>query len=225
MQKLLKYAYIDTMLGNLNFSRLIERYPALEDQKISILLAINTLIGSISERHRLWAFGNGGSSADAEHFCGELTKSFINKRSLSPTDIELLDRVDPELKRYLRGGIAAIALSSQTSSLSAYSNDVDFKYALAQLVWSVGQKGDIAIGISTSGNSENVIHALQAAKAKGLKTMALTGAKPSRCKEICDITIQAPATITHEIQEFHLPIYHAICLELENYFWGPNQTL
>ena len=211
------------MLDHLQFSRLIERYPSLSPQEPIILSAINALIGSVSERHRIWAFGNGGSAADADHFCGELTKSFINKRSLSAADMALLDKVDPELKGYLRGGISAIALSSQTSSISAFSNDIDFKFALAQLVWSVGQKGDVALGFSTSGNSENVVRALQVAKAKGLKTIALTGSKPSRCKDISDITIQAPSITTHEIQEFHLPIYHAICLELENYFWGPSK--
>lgn len=208
------------MISNLKFSRLIERYPALESQELVILSVINALIESIKTKKRIWIFGNGGSAADAEHFSGELTKSFINKRPLAQSEVEQLNAIDPDLARFIHGGISAIALSTQNSSLSAFSNDVDFKYALAQLVWSVGQENDIAIGISTSGNSKNIFHAFQAAKAKGLKTISLTGNQESLCKSICDLTIQAPSATTHYVQEYHLPIYHAICLELENYFWG-----
>jgi D-sedoheptulose 7-phosphate isomerase len=208
------------ILNKLSFSRLTERYPALKEQEGNVLAALDLLIGTLEKSGSLWAFGNGGSSADAEHFCGELTKDFIGKRALSEKETAALDKMNPDLKKYLRGGISAIALSSQHSSLSAFSNDVDYKYAYAQLVWAVGKPGDVAFGISTSGNSANVVHALQAAKAKGLKTIALTGSKNSKCKEIADVTIQAPSEITHEAQEFHLPIYHAMCLELENHFWG-----
>ena len=195
------------MIKNLKFSRLVERYPVLAESESSILSAINTLLEATQNNKKIWLFGNGGSAADAEHFSGELTKSFINKRVLSETEKTKLDKVDPALKNFVHGGISAIALSSQSSSLSAFSNDIDFKYAYAQLVWAVGDVGDVAIGITTSGNSENVFRAMQIAKAKGLKSIALTGGSESKCSATCDITIKTPGTVTHEVQELHLPIH------------------
>src|SRR4051812_30676426 len=117
------------LIQNLAFSRLLERYPALQNQEGSILAAINVLAVAIENNQRLWVFGNGGSCADAEHFCGELTKGFTNSRKLTQRESGLLDQIDPELKQFVQGGISAIALSTQSSSLSAFSNDIDFKYA------------------------------------------------------------------------------------------------
>lgn len=204
---------------NLEKSRLIERYPILKDCEKDIIESIVLLRRSYESGGKLLTMGNGGSSSDAEHICGELMKGFLSKRRLNPELAHEYNQIEEGFAEKLQMGLPAISLGVAHSLISAFGNDVDPDYAFAQQVFVLGQKGDVAFGITTSGNSRNVVHALKVAKKKGMTTIVLTGAKDSLCSEIADVTIKAPSEITHEAQELHLPIYHAICIELEKYFF------
>ncbi len=203
---------------SLQHSDLISRYPILKSLESDIVKTVDTLEVCFKNDHKLMTVGNGGSSADAEHFCGELQKGFLLKRPLSENDKALFE--NQEIANKLQGGFPAISLTTMHASISAFSNDVDPVLAHAQQVWALGKKGDVLIGFSTSGNSKNVVHALEVAKVKGITTISLTGEAQSLCSEISDICIKAPSKITHEVQEYHLPIYHAICIEIERRFFS-----
>lgn len=161
--------------------------------------------------------GNGGSAADAEHITGELLKGFMTKRPMSEKKKKIFNKffeneVDSSL---LQEGIPAVPLVSLTSGLSAFINDVSPELAYAQMVFAMGKKQDTLVVISTSGNSVNTVKAAQVAKAMGIKTVALVGKDGGKLKEIADIVIIAPANQTYQVQEYHLPIYHAVCAEVE----------
>lgn len=207
-------------IKNLSKSKLLERYPQLECCEKAIVDATNLLIKSFSDGGKLLTMGNGGSSADAEHICGELMKGFVLNRELRKEDNELLAKVDENLVDQLQLGLPAVSLGVSHSLISAFSNDMDPHFIFAQQIWNLANQEDVVWGISTSGNSKNVVWGLKTAKAKGIKSIALTGEKQSQCSELADICIKVPAAITHEVQELHLPVYHAICLELEETFFG-----
>lgn len=198
---------------------LFARYPILVQCRDSIEEAHQSLLGMYRSGGKLLLAGNGGSAADSDHISGELTKSFFFKRRID-ADLEknLKEMFGEEgiaLSKNLEGGLTAIPLTQLTASNTAFSNDTDPKAAIAQLVNSLGKKGDIFMGISTSGNSENIVKALMVAKAKGIRTIALTGKTGGKCKGLADVCICAPETETFKIQELHLPIYHALCLMIE----------
>ena len=150
-------------------------------------------------------------------------KSFYKKRCISNSFIAQVKSVDEEIGSYLvdkiHGALPAIALSNNTALMTAGLNDVDGNIIFAQQVNGYGVKGDVFLGISTSGNSENIVYATVIAKAKGLMTLALSGKGGGKLKHLADISIVVPQTETYMIQELHLPIYHAVCLEVEEYFW------
>lgn len=205
---------------NFNNSKLFERYPELKYCENELLQSLEALIDSYKNSGKLLVMGNGGSSADAEHFCGELVKGFILKRELLDTDRATYDHIDPSIAGNLQYGLPAISLGVSHSLISAFSNDLSWDYAFAQQVHVMANKTDVVFGITTSGNSKNVVLGLKVAKAKGIKSIALTGQNESKCSEISDITIRVPRLHTHEIQELHLPVYHALAMELENYFYA-----
>lgn len=197
---------------------LFERYPKLEVCKDSIFKACEALISSFREDGKFLVCGNGGSAADSEHIVGELMKGFILPRHLSD---DLVNRIgDKTLTDALQYGLPSISLVSQTALSTAFSNDQLPTAVFAQQVLGYGKEGDVLLCISTSGNSLNCVYAAKVAKALNMKVISLTGKKDSKLKEISDITIQAPETDTFKIQECHLPIYHAICLAVENEFFG-----
>ena len=200
-------------------SQLFQRYPELETCREQLAMTFELLKSSFEAGGKLLIMGNGGSSADAEHFCGELVKGFILKRELVENDRKIYDQVDSAIAGNLQGGLPAISLGVSHSLISAFSNDVNWDFAFAQQVHVLANKNDIVFGITTSGNSKNVVWAIKVAKAKGVKTISLTGQKESECSLISDVTIKAPRVLTHEVQELHLPIYHALALELEDYFY------
>lgn len=209
-------------ISSLEYSQLLIRHPILSQCKNQIIKSINLMANSFANGGKLITMGNGGSSADAEHICGELVKGFVNPRKLSPKEVELFKNIDVNLPQKIQGSLPAISLGVQHSTISAFSNDMDAAYHFAQQIWGLAQRNDVVFGISTSGNSKNVVHGMNVARAKGVTTIALTGEKNSKLSEIVDVCIQAPASVTHHIQELHLPIYHAICLELENLFFPCN---
>ena len=204
--------------------KLIERYPELEAQRENIVKAYCVLEESYCGGGKLLIAGNGGSAADAEHIVGELMKGFENSRKLNEKEVEKLKCVNKELGEvlgvHLQGGLPAIALDGQFALSTAYMNDCEPLLCFAQQVNGYGKAGDVFLGISTSGNSKNIIYAATVAKARGMKVIGLTGAKDSKLSEIADVTIRSSQTRTYMIQEHHLPIYHCLCLMLEDRFFG-----
>lgn len=197
---------------------LFMRYPALTICREAINSAINTLEKTFLGGGRLYICGNGGSAADALHIVGELVKSFALPR---PLDEDFCKNVcDINLKNNLQGALPAFALVENVALSSAFANDMDSDYVFAQQVYAYAREGDCFIGISTSGNSQNVIHAINAAKGRKAHTIGLTGQDGGKMKSLCDYCICVPETETYLIQELHLPVYHAICLELEKKFFG-----
>lgn len=188
---------------------LYERYPALCVCKEDIEKALHLMIDTYKNGGKVLVCGNGGSASDSEHIVGELMKGFILKRPV--TD----ERIPKELRKGLQGSMPAISLPSQSAILSAFINDVDPEMMYAQLVYGYAKEEDLVIGLSTSGNAKNVVNAIQVAKCLGVKTLALTGEKESKLSEQCDVTIKVPETETYKIQEYHLPVYHYLCSEVE----------
>lgn len=193
---------------------LISRYPALGVCEGDIEKAAELIINTYKKGGKLLVCGNGGSAADSEHIVGELMKGFLLPRKV--TD----ERISEELRGFLQGGLPAISLCSQGAIMTAYINDVQADTVYAQQVYVYGKPEDLVVGISTSGNSVNVVNALQVARDMGLKTLALTGASGGKAGEIADITVKVPATETFKIQEYHLPVYHYLCARAEQVFFG-----
>ena len=192
---------------------LLARYPALESCKDKISQALELMIKTYEQGGKILVCGNGGSAADSEHIVGELMKGFLLKRKV--TDV----RIPESLRKGLQGALPAISLPSQVSVLSAFLNDVDPQMLYAQLVYGYADERDLVIGISTSGNSENIVNAITVANAVGAKTIALTGEKQSKLMDISDVTVNVPSSETYIVQEYHLPIYHYLCAAVENYFF------
>ena len=202
---------------------LITKYPKLLECRIDIQKTTEMLVKSFSRGKRLYILGNGGSAADALHIAGELVKSFVVERAL---DSEFVNNItDHELVRNLQGALPAIALVENTAFATAYSNDCDSAYAFAQQVYAYVREGDCVLGISASGNSKNVINALKAAEGRNAILLGLTGADGGEIKKICDICVCVPEVETYKVQELHLPIYHTICLMLEEYFWPEGEKI
>jgi len=205
---------------------LIERYPALEACKDSIQNAYDILEECYATGHKLLIAGNGGSCADSEHIVGELMKGFKLPRKCSKEFADKLKSIDEvrgtELAEKLQGGLPAIALDGHQGLNTAFINDVAGGGLLtyAQQVYGYGVEGDVFLGISTSGNSKNVMNAVVVAKAKGIKVIGLTGAKGGELAQNADVAIKVPETETYMIQELHLPVYHCLCLMLEERFFG-----
>lgn len=202
---------------------LIRRYPELEKEKESILDAYYIIESCYINGNKLLIAGNGGSAADSEHIVGELMKGFKKPRHLDSLFAENLKAVDKEMAgvliNNLQGALPAIALDGHLALTTAYMNDCAPLLAFAQQVNGYGKEGDVFLGISTSGNSQNVLYAATVAKAKGMKVIGLTGQKESKLSAFADVCIKAPQTETYMIQEYHLPIYHCLCLMLEERFF------
>jgi D-sedoheptulose 7-phosphate isomerase len=168
--------------------------------------------------------GNGGSASDCAHIVGELGKGFLSRRPLPAADVERLAKAGyadaADLAGKLQCGVRAMTLTGADALTTAFANDVDAALVFAQQVYVLGRPGDVLLGISTSGNAKNVVAALKVARAFGLKTIGLTGAKPGAMDPFCDLCIKAPAEKTHEIQELHLPIYHTLCAAVEVELWS-----
>ena len=203
---------------------LMERYPKLEAVRQEIIDAYLLMEESYRNGGKLLIAGNGGSAADSEHIAGELMKRFKILRPVSKEYAEKLKEVDPErgaeLARNLECSLMAIPLVAHEALTTAYINDVDGLGVFAQQLFGYGRKGDVFLGISTSGNSKNIMNATVVARASGIKVVGLTGAKGGALAKVADVAVKAPETETYMIQELHLPIYHCWCLMLEDYFYG-----
>lgn len=202
---------------------LIQRYPILKDCEADIKTAAEKIIACYENGGKLILCGNGGSSSDCDHIVGELMKGFLKMRPLNEqqkaqmkASCSLLD--DDTLEK-LQGALPAISLPNISGLNSAFCNDVDPELIYAQSLMSLGNKGDILLALSTSGNSKNVFAAAKVAKGLGLTVIGLTGKTGGKLKGVSDICICAPETETFKIQELHLPIYHFLCAETEAHFF------
>lgn len=203
---------------------LVERYPSLKVCVEDIENAYLILEECYANDGKLLIAGNGGSAADSEHIAGELMKRFKTPRPVTPEFAEKLKLIDPvrgkNLAHNLERGLMAIPLVAHEALSTAYINDVDGLGVFAQQLFGFGRPGDVFLGISTSGNSKNVMSATVVARAMGIKIIGLTGADGGEIEEVADVTIKVPESETYMIQELHLPVYHCLCLMLEDRFFG-----
>lgn len=203
---------------------LLERYPVLINMRKDLISAVELIAESCTHGGKLLVCGNGGSAADSLHIVGELMKGFARKRMLDlKLQIKLRDQCGDLAEYYiqnLQGTIPAISLVNEVSLMTAYSNDNTADLIFAQQVLGYGRSGDVLLAISTSGNSSNVLHAAKIARVIGIKVISLTGKSGGKLKGLSDVLLAAPSTVTYQIQEYHLPIYHAICLALEAHFYN-----
>ncbi|MCC8026207.1 MAG: SIS domain-containing protein [Clostridium sp.] len=199
------------------------RYPVLEKVKEDILEAYELLRDCYERGNKVLIAGNGGSSADSEHIVGELMKGFLKRRPVSEEFARALKAADPErgqaLAAGLQQGLPAIALTGHTALSTAFLNDVNGEMSVAQQLLGYGVEGDVFLGISTSGNARNIMYAVTVAKAGGIKTIGLAGKDGGALGRACDVAVVVPETETYKIQELHLPVYHTLCLMLEEHFY------
>ena len=209
---------------NKHIDTLIERYPKLMVCRESIQEAYDILKKAYINGRKLLVCGNGGSASDSEHIVGELMKEFKLKREVYKDQAEAMKQIDPELgsilAEHLQGALPAITLTGHSSLTTAFMNDSLPELIFAQQVNGYGKPNDVFLGISTSGNSRNVLFAAVAAKSRGMKVLGLTGCRPCRLAQLTDVCIQVPETETYRIQELHLPVYHCLCMMLEEHFFG-----
>ena len=207
-----------------HLNHLIDRYPKLIVCKEDIMRAYELLEAAYQSGRKLLVCGNGGSASDSEHIVGELMKEFKLKRKIYGNQATALKEIDPELGQVLadnlQGALPAISLTGHSALQTAYMNDAVPELVFAQQVNGYGKAGDVFLGISTSGNSKNVLYAAVTAKSKGLKVIGLTGARENKLMKYADVCIRVPETETYKIQELHLPVYHCLCLMLEDKFFG-----
>jgi D-sedoheptulose 7-phosphate isomerase len=212
------------MKNFIHIKELVKRYPQLSVNENEISKASECLINCFKGGGKLLVCGNGGSSSDSDHIAGELLKGFEQKRPVTGLMknelIEFGEERGAYLSEKLQQGLPAISLSAHTALITAVANDTDPDLIFAQQVAGYGNTGDVLIGISTSGNSQNVIDAIITAKAKGMVVIGFTGEKGGKMRSYCDTLINVPGTRTAFIQELHLPVFHAICLTVEDAFFG-----
>ena len=205
---------------------LIERYPVLEVCRRDLIDAYLIMEECYEHDGKLLIAGNGGSAADSEHIAGELMKRFKIPRPVTAEFAEKLKAIDPDrgenLAKNLERGLMAIPLVAHVALSTAYINDVDGLGVFAQQLFGFGRPGDVFLGISTSGNSKNVMSATVVARALGIKVVGLTGGKRGELATVADVAVKVPETDTYMIQELHLPVYHCWCLMLEDKFFGDN---
>lgn len=199
-----------------HLAKLVKRLPELAACEGTIAEAYAALHDCFKAGGKILLCGNGGSAADADHWAGELLKGFCKMRPLPAKDRK---KLPPHLARHLQGALPAIPLTNFTALGSAFLNDVDGDLVYAQLTSALGRRGDVLVALSTSGNAANVCYAVQTARARGLRTVALTGAGGGRLRGLADICIRVPARETYRAQEYHLPIYHCLSLMLEDAFF------
>ena len=205
------------------YLKLLTDYPLLNNCKNEILKAFYLIVNAYKNKNKLLLCGNGGSAADCEHITGELMKSFILPR---PINSDLHDKLiaeygenGAEIAKNLQGTLECISLTGHVGLTSAYINDVNAEMIFAQQLLGYGKNGDVLLGLSTSGNSKNVLNALKLAKVLGISTIGLCGRDGGLMKKLCDVCIIVSADETYQIQELHLPIYHALCAMLESEFF------
>ena len=201
------------------FQKYRDKHTYMQELEPELRAAAELLKAAYLDGGKLLVCGNGGSSADADHIVGELMKAFRIRRPLDEKTRAKLSG-SGQLADKLEGALPAINLSAHTALITAQTNDVGADYTYAQQVIGYGRPGDVLLGISTSGNSQNILFAAEAARARGMKTVGLTGRDGGKMKERFDLLLRAPADSTEDIQDIHSTLYHILCAALENEFWG-----
>lgn len=204
-------------------TELFERYPCLCACEKDIDAARELICETYKRGGTVYVCGNGGSCSDSDHIVGELMKGFLLRRKLQAADTAKFAEMfedGAEFAANLQGALPAVSLTAQTAILSAFANDVEPDMVYAQLVYGYARENDLVIGLSTSGNSKNVVNAIKAAKFRGAKTLSMTGMKESKLSAMSDVTIRVPETETFKIQELHLPVYHYLCAAVEEEFFA-----
>ncbi len=205
---------------------LITHYEVLSICKNDLIKAVKIICECYYAKHKLIICGNGGNAADSEHIVGELMKGFLLPRKLKQNICNKIKHIYPNDADYfldnLQGTLPAVSLVNQIALNTAFANDQKPDLSFAQQVIGIGNKGDILLGLSTSGNSTNVIYAIKIAKVKDIKTIVLTGKTGGKLNDIADVCIRIPEVETFRIQELQLPIYHMFCIAAENEFFGNN---
>ena len=199
------------------FNELFERYPCLESCKNDIRSAFEIFRNCYDAGGKILCCGNGGSAADCDHFVGELMKGFLKKRPLSDKEKELFD--DEYVANNLQSGLPAISLCAHSALMTAFENDVAPSLVFAQQVYAYAKDSDVLFSFSTSGNSENVVYAVKAAKAAKIKTVSVTGEKESELSRLSDVCIRLPETETFKVQELTLPVYHCLAAMVEEHYF------
>ena len=206
-----------------NLEILIERYPVLAVCKDDVKKAIDVMAAAYENGAKVLLCGNGGSCADCDHIVGELMKGFLKKRPMSEDKkAEMMNAcadLDEDLLSKLQCGLPAVSLPSITALGSAFNNDVDPELTYAQAAFALGKRGDVFVGLSTSGNAKNVFAAAKVAKSMGMTVISFTGMGGGKLATVADVAIKVPETETYKIQELHLPVYHTICADVEEYFF------
>ena len=209
---------INTMVES-HWSRFAEKYPKLTTMKTDIQSALNLLVGCYNKGNKLLTCGNGGSAADSEHIVGELMKGFLSKRKLTASQKKPFQRLFPEecgiITDNLQQAFPAISLVNAISLSTAFANDMAPDFVFAQQVFGIGRSGDVLLAISTSGNSKNILWAAKVARAQGLTVIGLTGESGGQLAAYCDVCLKVPASNVVDIQEYHLPVYHLLCMLVE----------
>ena len=204
-------------------TELFERYPCLCACEKDIDAARELICETYRRGGTVYVCGNGGSCSDSDHIVGELMKGFLLRRELQAADTAKFAEMfedGAEFAANLQGALPAVSLTAQTAILSAFANDVEPDMVYAQLVYGYARENDLVIGLSTSGNSKNVVNAVKAAKFRGAKTLSMTGMKESKLSAMSDVTVRVPETETFKIQELHLPVYHYLCAAVEEEFFA-----
>lgn len=198
-----------------------KKYPFMKKIEDEIIRAVHILEECYASGGQVLICGNGGSCADADHIVGEMVKGFKLKRPLDKDLLESLQK-DSETKPLmgkLQGSLPTINLCAHISLITAVLNDIGGEYIFAQQVVGYGRRGDVLIGISTSGNSKDVLQAFHVGRAKGLKTIGMSGCCGSKMDNLCDVMLRAESDIVEDVQDMHSNIYHAICAAVERCFW------
>ncbi len=207
--------------------QLIERHPVLTGCQDTVETMISLAEDTFRNNGTLFACGNGGSAADAEHICGELLKGFLQRRPLSAEhkqEFETCFGADGvEIAGKLQNGLRAVSLLSHPAFLSAFANDVDPDLMFAQQLWALGRRGDLLLAISTGGNASNVRKTLMTARTMGIRSILLTGNRHGVCEQYADCVVAVPESETFKIQELHLPVYHAFCMAVEASFFDEHK--
>lgn len=205
-----------------HIKELVSRYPALASVAESLDKVYLALKICFVNDKTLFCAGNGGSAADAEHIVGEMMKGFLLPRPLNDVMRASFRRRtgDDALADKLQMGLRCISLISHPALNTAFMNDVDPSMIFAQQLFVLGRSGDAVIGITTSGNAENICNLFKVARARSITTILLTGSRPGRCESFADLVIHVPESETYKVQELHLPIYHCLCTMLEANFYG-----
>lgn len=199
------------------FRTLVSERPALSGMESALQTAYETILSCFQNDGKLLLCGNGGSACDSEHIAGELMKGFLLPRPLTTAEKTALAIAgdDGKIAARLQRALPTIVLSGLPGMSTAFANDVDGDLTFAQQAFAYARPGDVLLGISTSGNAKNVCSAVIAVKARGAKTIGLTGEGGGRLASLCDVCLKVPERETYRVQELHLPVYHALCIALE----------